>query len=210
DAHHHKTGQGQGQDDPPVNAQHSATVNLGRLQDLRRNPRVKIAEDQGGDRNPVHHVNQDQAGDRVVQADALHELDQGNQDALVRNEHAEQQQGEQRVGAAEAPFGQDISVQRSQKGREKGGRNRQIQAVEQVRGQLLVGGRIACQIEGGGQIPHAVEGGFLHPLEAGDRHDVNGCQIKQGEGQQDQIEQQPQNPACDGHHSTPLRRLLQR
>src|SRR4051794_10557989 len=51
-----------------------------------------------------------QAWDLTIQTDRLEELHEWDQDALVWDEHPEQHEGEQQIGAAELPLGEHIAV----------------------------------------------------------------------------------------------------
>lgn len=100
-----ESGNRQWNDDMAIDAEKSVPVNLGRFEQLGWNADVEIPEHKRADRQTVNNVNQNESRKRIVQVDALHELNERNQDALIRDEHAEQHEGKERIGALECPLG---------------------------------------------------------------------------------------------------------
>src|SRR5207245_7325742 len=106
------------QHDGAEDAQDTRAVHACSLQQLARHSRKVVAEDQGANRNAVNDVDQDQARYASVETNGAEELKERDQDALVRDEHAEQKQGEDGVGAAELPLRENIPVERAEQRRE--------------------------------------------------------------------------------------------
>ena len=138
DDHHREAGRGEREHDMAVQAHQAGAVDPPGFEDLGGDAGVIIAEDQGGDGNAVDDMHQHQPGQIAVQLDGLHELHQRDQDALVGDEHAEQDQREDQVRAAEFPFGQQVAVQRTQQSRKKRLRDHHHQAVADVGRKLFV------------------------------------------------------------------------
>ena len=61
-------------------------------------------------------MGQGQRPDAPIEAGQVHELHQRDQNRLVGNEHAEEDQREQQARARETPLGQDVAVDRTDKG----------------------------------------------------------------------------------------------
>ena len=104
-------------------------------------------------------MDQDQARDAAVEADVLEHHDERDQDRLVRDEHPEEQQGEDDVGASEAPLGQHVAVQRAQQHRHQSRRHHQQHAVDEARRQLVEGVEVGLQCGRGRHLPG---GGVRH------------------------------------------------
>src|SRR3989442_790196 len=83
--------------DRPVDAEDARAVDLPRLDELTGDGGVVVSENQRRDRNPVHDVDKDQAGNGTIEPDAAQHLDERDQDALVGDEHPEEEQGKQAV-----------------------------------------------------------------------------------------------------------------
>ena len=97
---------------------------------------------------------------------AAAQLDERDQDGLIRDEHAEEDQREDQVGAPKSPFGQDVAVDRADHRGQHSGGHGDGQAVHEVGRELVPGLAEAPEVEACGQCPHAVEGHFVEALEA--------------------------------------------
>jgi hypothetical protein len=119
-------------------------------------------------------------GDPAVEVDGLHELHERDEDRLVGDEHAEQQQGEDDLGAAEAPLGEHVAVEGAEDRRSDRGRDGQQQAVDEVGAQRGEGRTEVVEVQPRGQLPHRGEVDLLEGLQAGDQHHVDRQQVEDG------------------------------
>jgi len=80
-------------------------------------------------------VGKNEAGDTAQPEwfhDGVGEDDEGDEDGLVGNEHAEEDQWKDDVGAFELPLGKDITVERAEEGGKNGSGDNHFEAVYQV------------------------------------------------------------------------------
>ncbi len=84
-----KAGDRQRYYDMAIDAEEAGTIDLRRLQHLGWNRHIEIPEHERTDRQAVDDVDEDQPGNRIIQMDVLHKLNERDQNALVRDEHAE-------------------------------------------------------------------------------------------------------------------------
>ena len=110
--------------------------------------------------------------------------DQRNENRLVGDEHPEQDQREDHIGAAEFPFREQIAVHCAEQRRDDRRRDDHAQARPEVRAQHIPGQRKATAIEVQRQVPHVREGHVGLVFEPVDDHDVDGHQIEQRRGDQ--------------------------
>src|SRR3989304_6508671 len=80
-----------------VDAENRSAVYLRRLHELRRHSRIVVAEYEGGDRYSVDDVREDQPPETSIKVYVLQGLNQRYQNALVGDEHSEQQEEEEDV-----------------------------------------------------------------------------------------------------------------
>ncbi len=176
-----ETGRRQRQHDVAEDLEEPGAIDRSRLQDFVGQSGVVVAEYESGYGYPVDDMDQDEAGNAPDQIDPLHELNQGYEDALVRDEHPEQEQGEDQVGSAESPLGEDVAVHRSEHRRDQRRRYREQKAVDQVGAEGLVCRPEIGQVEAGRKLPHAGEADLVERLQTGDKHDPDRKQEEGGE-----------------------------
>src|SRR5712664_99036 len=218
DQDHDETRDGERDEDAAVDAEHRCAIDSCRLQHLIGDRRVVVPEDQRADRDAVDDVDQDQARDAAVQPDLLEHEDHRDQDALVRDEHPEQQQREEEVCAAESPLGQHVTVERAEQRRQERRGYYQLHAVYEVRQQLFDRG--AVRLEGGrrGQLPRSAVRDLDERLERRDHNHVDRQEIEDAHDKQQRVADEgpgfePPRPAaygCRAQRSTSCRMLQTR
>ena len=106
-----------------VDTKEARAVNAARFHNFGGDFRVVVAEDQGRDGNAIDDVTGDQTGHGACKADRAERLYEGDEDALVGDEHPKQHQRKNDLRAGETPLRQHITIHRPHQRRE----NRRVQ-----------------------------------------------------------------------------------
>ena len=143
-------------------------------------------------------MDEDQALDRPSHAEQPEHARHGNEHDLERNETAEQQHAEHQIGAAELPFGQDISIERTDnRGDGDRGHNHEDRIDEigpeacRLHADLCCGPgcepRLNCPFAWRRQ--HAALADFFQRFQRIDQHDVERQQVIEGEKKQRRVDE---------------------
>lgn len=171
----------------PVNTEEPRPVDLCRFYNFIRDTYIEVAEDQRGYRQTIYDMHQYESWQCIVQLNLLHELNERNQNALVRNKHAEQNQRKDHFRAFEPPFGEYITVQRPKKSGQYRCRNDEQHTVPQMRSQSFKSLAVAGQVDSFGKRPHLIQCDRINGFKAGDKYDINRNQKQDGKHSEQRI-----------------------
>ena len=129
----------QRQDDLEKDAPEAGAVDARRLDEIVGNVDVIVAAEQRREREALDHVNENEAVDRIRQMQRAEDVGPGQKRNLARHEDAENDAGEQRLRAREAPFREDVAVDRAEQRREDRRRDRHEKRVEEIALDALAG-----------------------------------------------------------------------
>src|SRR6185437_2317260 len=119
-------------DDLEKDAPEAGAVDAGRLDEVIGDVDVIVAAEQGGERQALDDVDQDEAIDGVGEAERAEDIGPGQERDLARHENAQHDAHEQRLRSREAPFREDIAVERADQGRDDRRGNRHVEGIEEI------------------------------------------------------------------------------